>query len=225
MKKVLALILALVLVLSLVACGGSGEKKEDTSANEETTVSKLDANNAIAETPKHIYDDAMENQAKVKQNTYIVNCTVDAIKETYFECRNLQIYLSSDELAKLNKDDEVAIIGKVTEYKEETDAYGGITTYVVFGEAELYDGTVPEVAPRDNEIFTGILKGERKDKGFEGAWDIEYKGSNYLKLIYFADGEDTSSLEYGDTITFTADILGETDDPDRFYNAKIIKIE
>ena len=33
MKKVLALMLELVLVLSLAACGGSGDKKEDTADN------------------------------------------------------------------------------------------------------------------------------------------------------------------------------------------------
>lgn len=211
MKKVLALVLALVLVLSLAACGeGSGGEKPHN----------LDAENAIVETPVHIYDDAMENLAKVKKNTYIMDCLVDKITDSYIECGNLIIYLSEDELANLNRGDEVAIIGKVTECKEEI--------YLVFGEAELYDGTVPEVAPRDSEIFTGILKRERKDQGFEGAWDIEYKGSNYHKLIHFADGEDTSSLKSGDKITFSAYATftpDDPDDPDEFFDAKIIKIE
>ena len=109
--SIFVIMLALAMMLSLAACGGNGEQ----SANEETTVSKLDANNAISETPKHIYEDCEANFAKAKQNTYLMKCVVKEISDTDFGCGwNIRVCLPTDELVKLNKDDEIVVIGKIT---------------------------------------------------------------------------------------------------------------
>lgn len=224
MKKTISLLLALVMCLSLCACGGGNDTPETTEAPTETTVPQLDIANAIAETPMHIYDDVMENQARAMQNTYIMECSVGSITNEYFESGNLRIYLASEELAKLNKGESVAIVCKVTEVIEEKDSWG-VTYWIEFGDAQLYDGEVPDVEPREHEIFTGLLKG--KNESYEGAWNIQIGDSNYLKLIYFAEGTDLSafneSYNSGEEITFSVDISSSlTDVPGTFYNAKLI---
>ena len=224
MKKAMSLLLALVLCLSLCACAGGNDTPETTEAPTEPTVPQLDIENAIAETPVHIFDDVMENQARAMQNTYMMECSVGSITNEYFESGNLRIYLASEELAKLNKGESVAIVCKVTEVIEEKDSWGS-TYWIEFGDAQLYDGVVPDVEPREHEIFTGLLKG--KNESYEGAWNIQIGDSNYLKLIYFAEGTDLSafneSYNSGEEITFSVDISSSlTDVPGTFYNAKLI---
>ena len=106
----------------------------------------------------------------------------------YFTCYNLQICLSEDKLANLNKGDDVAILGKITEFEENT---------VVFGEAEIYDGTVPEVAPRDDEILTGKLEASYMSDAHK--WDIRIDGK--VHTITFAEGEKVYDLKLGQRIT------------------------
>ena len=53
------------------------------------------------------------------QKTYLFNCSVNEITEEYFTCNNnMHIYLSNSELVKLNKNDTVAIIGKITKVED-----------------------------------------------------------------------------------------------------------
>ena len=166
----------------------------------------------------------MENQARAMQNTYMMECTVGTITNEYFESSNIRIYLPIEELAVLNKDETIAVVCKLTEVIEEKDSWG-ITYWLVFGESQLYEGDIPDVAPRDHEIFTGLLKG--RNNSYEGAWNIQIGDSDYLKLIYFAEGTDLSSynesFNSGEEITFSVDISNTlTIVPEKFYNAKII---
>lgn len=225
MKKVLSILLVLVLCLSLCACGGGNADTSKTDeAPAETTVPQIDTTNAIAETPTHIYDDVMENQARAMQNTYMMKCSVGQITNEYFECGNLRIYLPVEDLAKLNKGEEVSVVGKITEVVEENGQWG-IMYWVKMGEAQLYNGEVPEVAPREHEIFTGLLKG--KNNSYEGAWNIQIGNSNYLAIIYFAEGEDLSAYneDYnsGEEITFYVSLpKGLNNIPSQFHNAKLM---
>ena len=156
------------------------------------------------------------------QNTYLINCTVYTITDTYFTAGyGLQICLPVEQLAQLNKGDNIAIIGQITDIKDETDSIGGITTTIIFGIAEIYDGIVPDVAPREDEIFSGILKGYDSSTG---AWNVQIIGSGSVRPVYFAEGEDTSTLKNDDGIVFSADIMGLINNPDQYENAKIIEI-
>ncbi len=233
MKKLLALILAAALALSLVACGGGGAEDNnstntpstgngDTTSTEPDTTTQLNAESAIAETPKHIYKDVEENQARAMQNIYLMNCGVGTITDTYFESGNLRICLPVEQLAQLNKGDDIAIIGQITDVKDETNSIGGITTMIIFGTAEIYDGIVPDVEPREDEIFYGALTGYDSSTG---AWNVQIWGSgSSVRPVYFAEGEDISTLKNDDGIVFSADAMGFADNPDKYINAKIIEV-
>lgn len=229
MKKLLALILAAALALSLVACGGgsgAGDTNTPSGGNDNTTTgttTQLDAENAIAETPRHIEKDVGENQARAMQNTYLIDCHIGTIADTYFTSDyGLQIYLPSEQLAQLNKGDNIAIIGQITDVKEETDANGFKTKYIIFGIAEIYDGIVPDVAPRDDEKYIGVLNGEYDST--KCAWNVVIVGNSSTRPVYFADGEDVSTLKNDDAIIFSADAMGFIDNPEYYTNAKIIEV-
>lgn len=222
MKKVWAAVLTAAFMLLLVACSGGGEDFK----------SSFDVENAIAETPKHILWDVADNQARAMQNTYLIDCIVGDIADTYFSLDNynIRICLATEELAELSRNDNVAIIGKITEASTINGRYGKETNYIMFGEAEIYDGEIPEVAPREEEIFSGKLRGE--NDSYKGAWNIEINSSPFLKLIYFSEGEDLSLFNEkydsigtdGTEIVFSADVTGDPADPDSYCNAKIIEI-
>lgn len=238
MKKLLALMLTAALAFSLAACGGAGNTNTSSGSNGDTqstgaphggndTISdittQLDAESAIAETPKHVCQDVKENQARAMQNTYLINCVVYTITDTYFSTDyGLQICLPIEQLAALNKGDTIAIIGKITDVKDETDFTGSTETIITFGMAEIYDGTVPDVAPREDETFIGVLSGEYNRA--KGAWNVQIVGSSSVRPVYFAEGEDISTLKNDDAIIFSADIMGYEDNPEQYTNAKIIEV-
>ena len=228
MKKILPLILAAALMLSLAACGGSPDNE---SGNSGDTSTSLDIENAITETPRHIFKDVEANQANAMQNTYLFEVVVGDITGEYFEggdnsvtlsttyyvSTNVRVYLPTEQLAELTKGETVAVIGKITDVIE--DSSQPTSTFVVFGKARLYDGEVAEVAPREDEIYTGLLKG--KNDSYDGYWNIQIGDDPYLKLISFAEGEDLSAYNEaynsGEEITFTAYMLGGA-----YQDAKII---
>ena len=121
MKKIFALLLAAVMCLSLVACG-SGDNQQET----------LDTENAIAATPKEVYDAVEENQAKAMQNVYRVTGAVDSISGEYCVIDNLHIYLPTSDLASLSKDAEITIVGQITNVKKESvEMGGGVHTTII----------------------------------------------------------------------------------------------
>lgn len=228
MKKVLPLILAAALMLSLASCANTN----DESGNSDHTSKSLNIEDAITETPRHIFKDVEANQAKAMQNTYLFevvvgditgeyfeggNNTVTMSSTTYYVSTNVRVYLPVEQLAELTSGETVAVIGKITDVVKDSSQL--TSTFVVFGEANLYDGEVAEVAPREDEIYTGLLKG--KNDSYDGYWNIQIGDDAYLKLISFAEGEDLSAYNEaynsGEEITFTAYMLGGA-----YQNAKII---
>ena len=229
MKKIIAFMLAATLTLSLAACGG---KAKNEPSNSDSTSTTLSIENAITETPRHIFKEVEANQAKAMQNTYLFEVVVGDITGEYFEggnnsvtigtttyfvSTNVRVYLPAEQLAELTKGENVAILGKITDIVENPEDMP--RTFVVFGEANLYDGEVAEVEPHEDEIFTGLLKG--KNDSFGGYWNIQIGDNPVLKLISFAEGEDLSAYNEaynsGEEITFTAYMLGGA-----YLNAKII---
>lgn len=121
MKKLLALLLAVILCFALVACGGnSGSKKEDPIAEQ----------TKLIETTSELNLDSMwltaeGNQARASQiytgNMYKVKVRVMNISNNYFEysyidafgrSRRIQVYMPIEILATLNNGDHIMVLGK-----------------------------------------------------------------------------------------------------------------
>ena len=205
--SIFTVLLALVMVLSLAACGSGS-----ASDGGKDKTNSLDVSNAIVETPKHIYDDAKENLARVMQNTYLMNCRVERVSSDYFITDGFYIYLPVEELAKLDEFDKIAIIGKVS-----SEVNGG--NVFVISDAEVYHGNVPEVAPRNDEIYSGIIE-------LLGSGNAKVILNNGVEvMVYFAESEETSSLQRYSKIKFSSVEKRKNENGIGLYDAKLISVE
>ena len=211
MKRVLTLLLAIFMVISMAACGEKTTEPDSPNMqfrldpeNVNPDNVALDAERAIAETPFHIYRDAMEDMEKTKQNTYIMKVYPSIWYEPgvrFFDCSTedyvisgVRVYLSEEEISKVTQWEEITIIGRVTGLVEQEINYedGDVSkeTYVAMGKAELYEGEVPEVAPREYETAKGVLLGRCN----EYSWAFRPDGYDEAFGIAFEDEEDLSAF-------------------------------
>ena len=145
MKKVLALILALVLVLSLVACGGSGKSKEEMLADAQT----LAVNS--------FFDEIIDNTARAQNNyengTYLIWGHIDDIKSnycvmsTYSSLCSFKVYLPKDELLELNRDDVIEVVGRITKISKSILSISIVVkdAYFVTDEYEIKNANVDDI--------------------------------------------------------------------------------
>lgn len=224
MKKLISLLLTVIMCLSLVACGGGNNTPEtsappvETTAPESTTLSKEELTSLAVEYTREDYDKAISNKAYASSfvdNVYSFEGTVFTVMEDYavvtFRIKTdtttyvtdvsmlcAKVYLPVEELAELEPQQIVRGVGKVTEVGVSVD-----TGYETFAGS----GIVFENAYLDTEFeCTATLKGA--NNSYEGAYNIKIGDSDYLKLIYFADGVDLSNINTdGDEITFTSKII------------------
>ncbi len=215
MKKFIALLLAAVMCLSLVACG----KSEAAKTKEEML--------AIAEEYRSsdIQNDSIENIVKAKQKycnkTLLLSGMVRNIEEDHIELAPIyssnyiiDVYLSIDDLVLLEQGQSVTVVGTtIDEIIDKSENAAGYT----FNYSH-YQMPVAYLVKYTVEV-TGILKGVNND--FAPAFNIQIGSSNVLKLIYFAENVDTSTLEYGQEITFVAKEISENDNL-HYYDAEII---
>ena len=153
MKKILALILAAALALSLVACGGDSGAGDNNTHSTPSTPSGGNGDTTSTDTPSGgmTKEEMLENatllnlselktafeENKVRaEETYLGNnfkmfCYIDKIESDYFEyyAGNLtviRVYMSKDELKELNIKDGVNIVGKIDSIETESgqDAIG-----------------------------------------------------------------------------------------------------
>ena len=134
MKKLLALMLAAALALSLVACGG-GSGAGDTNTPEETTMTKEEMLEVAEE--KTFADFPADNKAFAENcigDIYKITGWVLSVESDYVRLATstsdgkganqlsviyLHVYLPVSELAGLEINDEVTIVGEVTGTSEE----------------------------------------------------------------------------------------------------------
>ena len=143
MKKLLALMLAAALALSLAACG-SGAGQNSATLKEE---------DAIEATPKEVYNDVKDNEARALQNVYKVTGEIDEIKSDYCRIGSLRIYFSSDILATLSIGETITFLGQISSVETESEGIGmGIIsmTHILFSNAVLLE-TTPQQAGDSKE--------------------------------------------------------------------------
>ncbi len=221
MKKVISLILALVLCLSLCACGGNG-----TSNN---TMSKEDML-AAAEvvTPSQITQDTNSNIAKAKQlycgKVLEVTGRVASVKENYVEVgvdskangTVIDVYLPIEELVLLASGQKITIVGKTNE------EFNEITSSDVMGFEWVKKHFVMPAAYLVEDTFEVSGKLFGKNQSYAPAYNFD-DGTSLTKLLYFAEGVDASAIGADATFTVKGKIfLDSIDDTDFVIRDAII---
>ena len=133
MKRLIALLLAAVLALSLAACG-------DSSQSEDESLDVSDEN-VVEATWQDVFDDVQENEARALTNTYKVTGPIDKIESDCCVVGALYVYLPSDVLASIDTDEtpEITFIGKITDVSSAEGYYEGGAVIIEFGDAELVE--------------------------------------------------------------------------------------
>ena len=225
MKKVTALILAFVLCLTLIACGQPTADVEQatTAAPKQTKEEMLSVAEECSATD--LQNDSIENIVRAKQKycnkTLLLSGYVRDIKEDHIELSSfyganymVDVYLSMDELVLLDRGQSISVVGTTTdEILEDADEVGG--TVFDYSHYQMPDAYLV----RERVEVEGILKGV--NNSYAPAYNIQIGDSNVLKLIYFAENVDTSALEFGQKIKFSAKAINETNGW-RYYDAEII---
>lgn len=232
MKQVISLLLALVLCLSLCACGGRNDTPDPTVTNapEEAVPTKEELlAQALAVDYTTINNDSFENLAKAKSlycnATLKLDGTIYEIKEDHVRIGNgltwgVSVYLPTEDLIALEKWQRIVVVGNTTdEIIEETNHAGTLSLYQMPA-AYLVD---------DYFEYQVTLKG--KNGSYDGAWNILLGDSDYANLVYFADGVDLSSFNTssngnpGEKITILAKSKFENYTTWVYYDATITAVE
>ena len=232
MKQVISLLLALVLCLSLCACGGGNDTPvtNDTNVPVEAVPTKEELlAQALAVDYTTINNDSFENLAKAKSlycnATLKLDGTIYEIKEDHVRIGNgltwgVSVYLPTEDLIALEKWQRIVVVGNTTdEIIEETNHAGTLSLYQMPA-AYLVD---------DYFEYQVTLKG--KNGSYDGAWNILLGDSDYANLVYFADGVDLSSFNTssngnpGEKITILAKSKFENYTSWVYYDATITAVE
>ena len=219
MKKLLALMLAAALALSLVACGGGGGAG-DNNTSEETTMTKEEMlEQAIECDTITISSDTTSNIVRATQ-TYcekillitgrIGKISADHIQIDPDPIVRYKVYLPVEEIANLEVGQYVTIVGQTgAEIKEEPIGPGIPQNIYVYEVSPAYFVT-------DRYEYTGTPTSKNTD--FPGAWNVKFPNSSYQRLVYFDESVDVSQYE-GKEITFSAKYYYEKE----YHDAVIIE--
>ena len=150
MKKLLALILAAALALSLVACGGdSGAEDTNTPNSGNTTPTKEEMlESAETITITDIYKSVESNKVNANEtyigNIYIISGTVHKIENDYIELyesnisynATVKVYMSTNDIKELETNSSIEIVGEISviDFLQEKEDEGmGIYTLYTSG--------------------------------------------------------------------------------------------
>ena len=223
MKKSIALLLALVLCLSLCACGGGNDAPEtsvETTAPGEVKMSKDEMLNVAIPLTRDDLDKSISNIAFAKTligNTYTFGGEVYSVAEdhavvtfhitdekgAYGTAANVMVanlYLPLDELVSLENQQRLNFVGQLEDvgtHEELIPDWGAQTvTEMVFKNIAIAS---------DRFESTGILRSRNASYG-EDAWNIKFPDSDYLGVVHFRD--DVSAYQ-GEEITYSYKITSD----------------
>lgn len=226
MKKALSLILALVLCLSLYACGGGNDTPETTEAPTETTIpeevnmSKDEMLSVSTPLTRDEIAKSISNIAFAKSligNTYTFDGEVFSVAEdhavvtflitdeqgVYGTAANVMVanlYLPVDALISLENQQRLSFVGKLEDVSTHDDTIPG------WGKKSVVDMVFKNVAVvSDRFEKTGILHSRNASYG-ENAWNIEFPNNDHLGLAHFRD--DVSAYQ-GKEITYSYKVTSE----------------
>lgn len=191
MKRLMALLLAAVLALSLAACGG-GESNSETNNNDE--VNEL-LNNAdeldLSEMNETVLNNMADANSTYVGNTYKVEGYITEITGEYCSISSsvssqvsIHAYLEEDELAKLNRYENITIVGQIEDDFVDASSFPVFEYYVDMQTAYL----VSDIS----EITGEIVRIQT---------DLSTPLCQIGATAVFLDADTLNTLNVGDTIT------------------------
>lgn len=238
MKKLIALLLAVILAISLCACGGGNETKETT---EEPTESASSAIVSCAGYAVEKLKSVLKNpNSLIINNLYAVDAedcyifAIDYSAENGFGGMNRDyLFLSVNEI-----ENGFAVrtygTGSFTEAENQKYSAQFFAKYNKISGAYILDPTTYQVLGIDvTNIDTtinqrvelvGKMKGEKREStGYGGAWDFELDGDPYLKVVYFAEGADLEWYKQFTGFPYEITISAIKDENGNYREAEILE--
>ena len=239
MKKLIALLLAAVLCLSLAACGKASEASSESSA--EPTESAYADVEACAGYAIEKLKTVLKNPASLQVNSLSAVATddsyiyaIDYSAENSFGGMNRSsLYL---DVYRIENGFAARTYGTGAFYDEENQQYTAqfyLKYCKVSGsymlDPETFRVTGLDVTYVDDTInqrvqLVGKMKGEKgAGTGYEGAWDFQVGDNAFLQVVYFAEGTDLSWYTQFTGFPYEITISAIKDENGHYYDAEIVE--
>ena len=225
MKNALSLLLALVMCLSLCACGGGNDAPETTdapaeAASEEVKMSKDEMLNLATPLTRDEIEKSISNIAFAQSligNIYTFGGDVFSVAEdhaivtfhitdeqgAYGTAANVMVanlYLPLEELISLENRQRLSFVGRLDDVSTHDESIPDWGTQTVI---DIVFESVAVVSDRFEE--TGKLHSQNASYG-ENAWNIKFPDNDYLSVVHFRD--DVSAYQ-GQEITYSYKVTSD----------------
>ena len=248
MKKLLALMLAAALAVSLVACGGGGgtgdadvSSTSGGSGTEESTGSSFADMESCAGYAVEQLKSVLKNPSSlVVNNLYAVEADDGYIFNIDYSAENSLGGMNRDDffIAVYSIENGFAVntygTGTFSEAENQHyssqffDKFNKVSGSYIFDPETLTvlgideSGIDPYIDERVE--LTGKMKGENDaSTGNGGAWDFEVENDPYVKVVYFAEGTDLSWYEHFTGLPYEITISAVKDENGNYKEAEIVE--
>ena len=226
MKKALSLILALVLCLSLCACG-----EKDTTSNEDilkkavaidlNAIGMAFENNKVnaQDTYYNKYYTIVGSVSKIESDEVIINPINAVFGKKFSTVSQCNVKLPIDEIKKLSTSDVIKVCGKLTEFTKGYDHYD-----LTLDEAFYVDNII-EITAKVNDVnnYTGGKKSIVLKKTVQNGSSL---GTLFYEIVVAESGaENSEEAEYqgviyrtGDNVTFTGVLKNNANRGSNYYD-------